>query len=117
MEDVSLEYEPVDSPIENILLTETIELMQDSRDQELVRDASLDPVLPQFSPESAPADVVLPDVDLPEAAEAVDVVHADDRDLIVVQDDPVTPAAEQGAITGGVKRQEYRQLFARLRHG
>jgi hypothetical protein len=68
---------------------------------------------------------VLPDVDLPaaaedvspEAAEAVDVAHADDRDLIVVQDDPVTPAAEQGAITGGVKRQEYRQLFARLRHG
>ncbi len=125
VEDVSLEYEPVDSPIENILLTETIELKQDSRDQELVRDASLDPVLPQNSLESAPADVVLPDVDLPaaaedvspEAAEAVDVAHADDRDLIVVQDDPVTPAAEQGAITGGVKRQEYRQLFARLRHG
>ena len=43
----------------------------------------------------------------------VDAVYPDDRDLIIVQDEPdvqVRPAT-------GVRRQEYRQLFARLRRG
>jgi hypothetical protein len=56
-----------------------------------------------------------------ECAGANDVLNAevdpDDVDVIVVEDDPVPPPPPSRTPTSGVRRQEYRQLFARLRRG
>jgi hypothetical protein len=56
-------------------------------------------------------DPVLPD------EQVVDVVEPDDADLIVIEDEP--QGAGAAACRGGplVRRQEYRQLFSRLRRG
>jgi hypothetical protein len=51
------------------------------------------------------------------ANEAVDAdADFDDVDVIIVEDDPVPPPPTRPT-TSGVRRQEYRQLFARLRRG
>ena len=47
------------------------------------------------------------------ATRGSDEFAADDTEIIVVEDDPVPPPPPASA----VRRQEYRQLFARLRRG
>ncbi|HTU23770.1 MAG TPA: AAA family ATPase [Pirellulales bacterium] len=47
---------------------------------------------------------------------AASIVGDSDRDLIIIEDDPVIPAPAKVA-PPLVRRQEYRQLFAKLRHG
>ena len=75
---------------------------------------------------STPAIVRAPDpvepdaIAQPTAAAANEADDADadldDVDVIVVEDDPVPPPPTRPT-TSGVRRQEYRQLFARLRRG
>ncbi len=75
---------------------------------------------------STPAIVRAPDPVEPDAiaqptaaaANEVDDSDADmnDIDVIIVEDDPVPPPPTRPT-TSGVRRQEYRQLFARLRRG
>jgi hypothetical protein len=95
--------------------------------RELMVDPASDPVLPEYPAavaeiqESEPDSVVpfvaaksepTPAVVDPSAAEGLD-----DRDLIVVEDDSDPTPSGPTRPTGRVRRQEYRQLFARLRRG
>jgi hypothetical protein len=50
------------------------------------------------------------------AALSTELGSEDDRDLIIVEDDPPEPNPPTPTPTP-VRRQEYRQLFARLRRG
>jgi type II secretory pathway predicted ATPase ExeA len=89
-------------------------------------DPASDPVLPEYS--------VAADAEHQEAGRTVPLsVHpahdaaefegepggegADDRDLIVVEDDGPRGPSGPNRPTGRVRRQEYRQLFARMRRG
>jgi len=79
------------------------------------------PVMPEQMPEVAsirPADLVAAiapqQADAPAEATAGRIV-ADDRDIIVVEEDPDAPAAEEQRATEKPRRREYRRLFATLR--
>jgi hypothetical protein len=65
-------------------------------------------VVPFVGAKSEPTPAVVD----PSAAEGLD-----DRDLIVVEDDSDPTPSGPTRPTGRVRRQEYRQLFARLRRG
>jgi len=71
----------------------------------------------QTSPSQQPA-ATSPDISLPQLAyvETTSSVDPDD-DLIVVEDDTDCSELVIGRPIAPVRRQEYRQLFARLRHG
>jgi type II secretory pathway predicted ATPase ExeA len=83
-------------------------------------DPASDPVLPEYSSDlelerTVPLTVHdQHDLDL-SSGEGED--EADDRDLIVVEDDTLREPSGPNRPTGRVRRQEYRQLFARMRRG
>jgi type II secretory pathway predicted ATPase ExeA len=89
-----------------------------------VIDPSMDPVLPDYS--LAGRDRLDVDQTVPltvhrehqgDGADPSRGETVDDRDLIVVEDDPPPGPSGPNRPSGRVRRQEYRQLFARMRRG
>jgi type II secretory pathway predicted ATPase ExeA len=98
-----------------------------AEDDSAAIDPASDPVLPEYSvsenagldfePERTVPLAVHPSHDSDAAHHTDDAETADDRDLIVVEDDAPNAPAGPNRPTGRVRRQEYRQLFARMRRG
>jgi type II secretory pathway predicted ATPase ExeA len=100
--------------------------------REVAVDPASDPVLPEYHVSHPATEKQTPKPKVAFSIHAADEAHdapshanlvaeddraSDDRDLIVVEDDAEPQPPGPNRPTGRVRRQEYRQLFARMRRG
>jgi hypothetical protein len=97
----------------------------DATSRTIVIEPASDPVMPEYGDASqAPAEDAAelvafsgPEEEPGAGPKLHDPEFPDDRDLIVVEDDSEPGPAGPSRPTARVRRQEYRQLFARMRRG